>query len=149
MPQPTTTAQEFERQARQRYGEAADEFLKLYPAATDEAAKLAQNQSARDVARTTLYIWAITRSKTAKTKVFTYFWNHALPGPDAARYGAFHTSEVPYVLNTLEQSDRPFTDVDRKVADTAVVVLGQLRDDRRSERQGTARLAGGRRHSPG
>lgn len=116
-PQPTTTAQDFERQARQRYGEAADEFLKLYPAATDEAAKLAQNQSARDVARTSLYMWAITRSKTAKTKVFTYFWNHPLPGPDVARYGAFHTSEVPYVLNTLEQSDRPFTDVDRKVAD--------------------------------
>ncbi len=46
-----------------------------------------------------------------------YFWNHVLPGPDAAQYGAFHTSEVPYVLNTLEQSKRPFTEVDRKIAD--------------------------------
>jgi para-nitrobenzyl esterase len=116
-PQPTTTAQDFDRQARQRYGELADEFLKLYPASTDEAAKLAQNQSSRDIARMNLYIWAVERSKTAKTKVFTYFWNHPLPGPEAARYGAFHTSEVPYVLNTLEQSDRPFTDVDRKITD--------------------------------
>jgi para-nitrobenzyl esterase len=116
-PQPTTTAQDFERQARQRYGELADEFLKLYPVATDEAAKLAQNQSARDIARTTLYLAAMERSKTAKTKVFPYFWNHPLPGPDVARYGAFHTSEVPYVLNTLDRSDRPFTDVDRKIAD--------------------------------
>jgi para-nitrobenzyl esterase len=116
-PQPATTAQDFERQARQRYGELADEFLKLYPAATDEAAKVAQNQSVRDVARTTLQIWALSREKTAKTKAYTYFWNHVLPGPDAAQYGAFHTSEVPYVLNTLEQSKRPFTEVDRKIAD--------------------------------
>ena len=118
MPQPTVTAADFERQARQRYGEDADAFLKLYPAPTDEAAKQAQNQSARDAARTTLYLWAINRGKTAKTKVYTYFWNHVLPGPDAAKYGAFHTSEVPYVFNSLERSDRPVTDVDRKVADT-------------------------------
>jgi para-nitrobenzyl esterase len=40
-----------------------------------------------------------------------------LPGPDADKYGAFHTSEVPYVMNTLDTSDRPFTDQDRKIAD--------------------------------
>jgi para-nitrobenzyl esterase len=118
MPQPTITAADFDRQARQRYGEDADAFLKLYPAPTDDAAKVAQNQSARDLARTTLYVWAINRGKTAKTKAYTYFWNHVLPGPDAAQYGAFHTSEVPYVLNALERSDRPFTDVDRAIAGT-------------------------------
>ncbi len=117
MPQPTTTALEFERQATQRYGEAAGEFLKLYPAADDDSARVAQNRSARDLARTTLATWVIGRSNRAKTKVFTYFWNHALPGPDAARYGAFHTSEVPYVLDTLDQTGRPVTDVDRRLAD--------------------------------
>jgi carboxylesterase type B len=40
-----------------------------------------------------------------------------LPGPDAARYGAFHSSELPYVFNSLGASDRPFTDADRKIAD--------------------------------
>ena len=116
-PQPTVTAEEFARQAKQRYGEAADEFLKLYPATSDEQAKAAQNDSARDLARTNLYLWTLNRAKTAKTKSFTYFWTHTLPGPDAAKYGAFHTSEVPYVLNTLDRSDRPFTDLDRKIAD--------------------------------
>jgi para-nitrobenzyl esterase len=62
-------------------------------------------------------VWATTRAQTAKTTAYTYFWNHVIPGPDAGTYGAFHTSEVPYVLNTLEMSDRPFTDVDRKTAD--------------------------------
>ena len=43
--------------------------------------------------------------------------DHALPGPDAERYGAFHTGEVPYVMNTLYMSDRPFADADRRIAE--------------------------------
>jgi para-nitrobenzyl esterase len=64
-----------------------------------------------------MYLWARERSKTAKTKVYEYLWDHAIPGPDAQRFGAFHTSEVPYVMNTLYMSDRPFTDTDRRIAD--------------------------------
>ena len=65
-----------------------------------------------------MFMWAEHREKTAKNKAFTYYWTHAEPGPDSARYGAFHTSEVPYVFNTLNQSNRPWTDQDRKLADT-------------------------------
>jgi carboxylesterase type B len=64
-----------------------------------------------------MYLWARERAKTSKTKAFIYLWDHALPGPDAERFGAFHTGEVPYVLNTLYMSDRPFTDEDKKIAD--------------------------------
>ena len=78
---------------------------------------MAQSQSVRDQALVAMYLWARERSKTAKTEVYEYLWDHALPGPDAERFGAFHTSEVPYVLNTLSMSDRPFTDADRKIAD--------------------------------
>jgi carboxylesterase type B len=117
-PQPSTTLEAYVQQARQRYGELADEFLMLYPAKTDEEARRAQNESARDLARFNLYRWARTRSATARTKVYTYFWTHTLPGPDAAQYGAFHTSEVPYALNTLFRSDRPFTDDDHRIAGT-------------------------------
>ena len=118
MPHPTTTLEAFQRDARQRYGASADEFLKLYPAATDDEAKRAANESARDRARATLYLWALDRAKTARTPAFTYFWTHALPGPDADQYGAFHTSEVPYVLNTLSMSSRPFTPKDQQIAAT-------------------------------
>jgi para-nitrobenzyl esterase len=116
-PHPTTTAETFQRQARQRYGDMADDFLRLYPAATDEQALTAWNESAWDAERASMYLWAVQRGKTAKTKAYTYFWDHTLPGPDADRFGAFHTSEVPYAMNTLYTSDRPFTDADRKVAD--------------------------------
>lgn len=110
------TAESFAKQARQRYGDAAEEFLKLYPARTDEEAKIAQSESARDQALVSLYLWAKVRAKTGKTRVYEYLWDHPLPGPDAARYGAFHTSEVLYVLNTLSMSDRPFTETDRRIA---------------------------------
>jgi hypothetical protein len=111
---PTISADAFTRQARQRYGTLADEFLKLYPAATDEQARASQNESAIDSLRASTHLWA----STAKVSVFTWFWDHALPGPDADRYGAFHSSEIPYVMNTLDTADRPFTDADRKIADT-------------------------------
>jgi carboxylesterase type B len=117
-PHPTTTLEAFQRDARQRYGALADEFLALYPAAGDDEARRAQNDSARDRARATLYVWALDRAKTAKTPAFTYFWSHTLPGPDADQYGAFHTSEVPYVLNTLSMSSRPFTPRDHQIAAT-------------------------------
>ncbi|HTS63901.1 MAG TPA: carboxylesterase family protein [Candidatus Acidoferrales bacterium] len=116
---PNTTAEAFQRQARQRYGDLADEFLALYPAATDEQARVAQNDSAWDSSRVSTYLWALNRGKTAMTKAYTYFWDHAMPGPDADLYGAFHTSEVPYVMNALAMSDRPFTDQDHKIADMA------------------------------
>jgi carboxylesterase type B len=116
-PQGPVTAESFRKRAEQRYGDAAAEFLRLYPAATDEEAKMAQDQSVRDQALVSMYLWARERSRTAKTKTYEYLWDHTLPGPDAARFGAFHTSEVPYVMNTLYMSDRPFTEADRKIAD--------------------------------
>jgi para-nitrobenzyl esterase len=116
-PQPTVTAEAFQRQAKQRYGDLADEFLALYPAANDEQARAALNESSRDAERVSMYLWAVGRGKTAKAPAYTYFWDHVLPGPDAGKYGAFHTSEVPYVMNALGMSERPFTDEDRKIAD--------------------------------
>ncbi len=111
------TAASFAERARRQYGPMADEYLKLYPAATDEQAARAQSESSRDQAMVSLYLWARERAKTSKTPAFIYLWDHTLPGPDADRYGAFHTSEVPYVLNSLSMSDRPFTDKDRAIAD--------------------------------
>jgi para-nitrobenzyl esterase len=117
-PHPDVALEQFRKQATTRYAESAEEFLKLYPAKTDEEAAIAQNNAARDSSRVSTYLWAIEREKTANTKEWTYFWDHALPGPDTDKYGAFHTSEVPYVLGALAMSDRPFTADDRRIADS-------------------------------
>jgi carboxylesterase type B len=108
----------FVARARQQYGVMADEFLQRYPADTDEAATAAQDQSSRDSALVSMYLWARQRARTAKTPAYTYLWDHTLPGPDAARFRAFHSSEVPYFMNALALSDRPFTAADHAIADT-------------------------------
>ncbi len=116
-PQATpTTVEAYQQEVKKRFGNRADEFLKLYPAATEEQIEAAFEESARDSNVTALYLWAQLRAKTSKTLVYEYLWNHTLPGPDAARYGAFHSSELPYVLDTLDMSDRPFTPQDQEIA---------------------------------
>jgi len=116
-PPTAVTVDSFVRRATQQYGTMAEEFLKLYPAATDEQAASAQAQSSRDQALVSMFLWAKQRARTARTRAFTYLWDHTIPGPDAARYGAFHTSDVPYFMNTLYMSDRPFTEADHKIGD--------------------------------
>lgn len=111
------TVEAYQQEARKRFGDQANEFLRLYPAATEGQVKSAFEESARDGNVTALYLWAQVRAKTSKTPIYEYLWDHALPGPDAPLYGAFHSSELPYVFNTLNMSDRPFTQQDREIAD--------------------------------
>ena len=111
-----TTVEAYQQQAAKRFGDRAGEFLKLYPAATESEVKSAVQESARDGNVTALYLWAQIRAETSKTPVYEYLWNHALPGPDAPRFGAFHSSELPYVFDTLSFSNRPFTAQDHEIA---------------------------------
>jgi len=116
-PSGPVTVDSYRSATQERYGELAEEFLRLYPATTDEEAGAAQTQRSRDTSLVSMYLWSRERALTSKTPSFLYLWDHTLPGPDAERYGAFHTSEVPYVMNTLYMSDRPFTDADHSIAD--------------------------------
>lgn len=63
--------------------------------------------------------WWDHRSKTAASPTFAYLFDHVTPGPNSERYGAFHTSDVPYVFAVLDAAPgRGFTEVDRSVSDT-------------------------------
>ena len=117
-PHPDTTLADFKKLAKSLYGDSSDEFLTLYPASTDDEAKSAYMHATWDRVRSSVYYWAMWRARTARTGFYSYFWDHTLPGPDSDRFGVFHTSEVPYVLNSIAKSDRPFTEEDRKIADT-------------------------------
>ncbi|MGE5488871.1 MAG: carboxylesterase/lipase family protein [bacterium] len=109
-------AEEFQSQIQRTMGELAGEYLKLYPAATDEQASESQKASAREQSLVSTYIWATERAKTSKTKVYTYYWTHVQPGPNKEQYGAFHSSELPYMFNSLKRANRPWTDQDRRLA---------------------------------
>ena len=116
-PSAPPTAAAFTERVKREHGAAAEQVLAAFPAATDAQAAASQKALAKDQSLLGMYLWARDRAKTSKTRTFIYLWDHALPGPDAAKYGAFHTSEVPYVLNTLAMSDRPFVKADHEIAD--------------------------------
>jgi para-nitrobenzyl esterase len=112
-----TTVAAFRAQARTRYGDLADQFLTLYPASNDADAGRAQVRSAREGALVSLQQLATERAATAKTPAFLYYFDRAIPWPEHPEYGAFHTGEVPYVFANLSLLQRPWTAVDRRIAD--------------------------------
>jgi para-nitrobenzyl esterase len=108
----------------------ADNFLKVYPASTDEEAKESAFYAGRDEMAFVMRNWARLDSKPGnKTKSYVYFFTEQPPvvaGRGGRGGGAFapgphgsatHVSEILYVFNHLDAS-RPWTDQDRQVADT-------------------------------
>jgi para-nitrobenzyl esterase len=102
--------------AKRKYAEDADEFLKLYPVTSDEAAAAMQKVAARDQARVSIDLRSANQAKLSG-KVYTYFFDRAIPWPEHPEFGAFHTSEVPYVFENLELVHHPFESIDQQISD--------------------------------
>jgi para-nitrobenzyl esterase len=98
-------------------GEKNKAFEALFPSKSKEEEVTAGKEAAQEQARLNTYLWLEFRSKTSKTNGYEYYFNRAIPWPEHPEFGAFHTSEVPYVFNNLKMLDRPFTAVDTMVAD--------------------------------
>jgi para-nitrobenzyl esterase len=113
------TAALFTEQVRQRFGASADEFLKLYPAKTDEEAKAAHYASYRDISfGWQMRTWARLETKTGKSNAYLYYFTRVPPGPGSDRLGAYHAAEIAYVFDTLDLLKRPYEDADHKLAQT-------------------------------
>lgn len=112
------TADAFRKQAAQRYGDRASQFLSTYPAGTDAEASTASVESARDAGIAGLERLLVERAKTSHTPAFAYYFDHAIPWPEHPEFGAFHTAEVPYVFGTLDAIQRPWTAVDHRLSKT-------------------------------
>lgn len=96
-PPPAESAGEYERIIRERYGDLADDFLRLYPAAD-------MRESIYASARDALYGWTSERLVRAQEALglpsFLYLFDHGYPAAEAAGLHAFHASELPYVFGT-------------------------------------------------
>lgn len=110
---PDITPAEWAAGVRDRFGDLGQDALDLYPAADAASARAQWEAMARDRGLAALYLWA--RDRKGRAPVYAYLWNHAEPGPEAAKYKAFHSSELPYVFGNLA-ADRPFGDGDRALA---------------------------------
>ena len=114
----SVSAEEFVKRVRQQMGTQADLILKFYPASTQAEAAESQKAFARDMAVVSMSDWAKKRGKTGKTSVYTYLFTHQQPGTTKEHYQTFHSSELPYVFDNLQQSTRPWTVEDKKIAKT-------------------------------
>ncbi len=102
---------------KQKYGEAADEFLKLYPAATDEEARDAFLHSLRDEWFTwEMRSWARLTRK-ANQPAYLYFFSHAPPRPGNEQLGAYHAAEIVYIFDNLDKFPWDIESLDRELAD--------------------------------
>jgi para-nitrobenzyl esterase len=111
------TPASFSSQITSSYGPLANDFAKLYPATDDKQAWLAFNDLSRDRGLASMYFWARERLPNTRHPIYAYLWTHTEPGPESARYLAFHSSELTYVFNTFGSSKRPFTAADRSLAE--------------------------------
>lgn len=111
------TLANYESNAKRLYGEQTAEFLKLYPAAADGDVTAMQQTAGRDRARVSMHVWAGDQA-AASRRVYTYYFDRAIPWPAHPEFGAFHTADVPYVFQTINRLDRPWESVDRQLSDT-------------------------------
>jgi para-nitrobenzyl esterase len=96
---PPATAADYEATIRDRYGDLADAFLKLYPAADYKESIIATTRDG-------LYGWTAERMVRKQTglgqRAYLYMFDHSYPAMEAAGLHAFHASELPYVFGTID-----------------------------------------------
>ncbi|HYJ94440.1 MAG TPA: carboxylesterase family protein [Vicinamibacterales bacterium] len=116
---PALTADAFKTNAQRKFGEAADEYLKLYTVSSDAEAPSAAHMACADEINWNMRQWAVAQAKAGK-KAYTYFFTriptlNGAPSPQ----GATHTAEISYAWNNPKgQATQTWNDVDIKLADT-------------------------------
>jgi len=112
------TVDAFKSAADRKFGEMAGDYLRLYPAATDDQARRAAHEACADEITWNMRQWAAAQEKKGK-KAYTYFFSHiqtvnGQPSPQ----GATHTAEISFAWNNPKgQPTQTWNDVDLKLAD--------------------------------
>jgi para-nitrobenzyl esterase len=111
------TKEAYEAAARTKYGALADEFLAVYPAATDADVRQSFLASVRDEWFTwEMRTWARLAERSGNA-AYQYFFSHVPPSPNKAQNGAYHAAEILYVFDNLPKVDWPFSIEDRELAE--------------------------------
>ena len=119
----------FRSQNKQQYGDRAETFEKLYPAASMEEVKAMSLQAAQDRQRVGMWLWASRRAEHHKSAAYTYYFDRAIPWPQHPEFGAFHSGELPYFFLNLQVLDRPWEPADRELAKTSAAYLKSFAAD--------------------
>jgi para-nitrobenzyl esterase len=117
-PGTNVSAAEFEARAKQRFGDLAAAYARLYPAGTDAEAAAAQLATTRDEMGWHMRTWALLQGKHSKDKSYLYYFTRVPPVAEGRpSRGATHTAELSYMFNNLLPG-APWTDIDKKLAET-------------------------------
>lgn len=94
-------------------GKWVNKFFEAYPA-NDTTAGAAYNSQFTDRSKVGTYRWTQKWYQASQKPVWTYIWDHAPPSQDQ---GAYHESEINYVLNNLyDTTDKAWTAEDYIIA---------------------------------
>jgi para-nitrobenzyl esterase len=110
------TPESFEAELRKTYGPLAPALLARYAVHDNATANAAVDALARERGLASMSLWARQRLAKSRQPLYLYLWTHTEPGPEALRYKAFHSSEIPYVFGRLDAPGRAFTDEDRALS---------------------------------
>lgn len=113
-PATSMTRGDFEQAVKAEFGSFADKVIATYPVTGDEAIDQ-YNAINEDILKVEQYYLAKARALKGHGSTYVYYFDHVMPGENSAKYGAFHTAEVPYFLNNfspLRKSHWTQTDYD-------------------------------------
>jgi para-nitrobenzyl esterase len=119
------TADALRKKAHADLGDLYDRFMRLYPFATDDQAKLASEGAHREQ-NLTWGTWMIAnlQATTGRSRVFFYNFDRGLPIPPGEKFvedpypsvGSTHGAELPYVFGNLNALRFAWTPADRRVS---------------------------------
>lgn len=98
-------AESLKADAQKDFGDKAPEFLRLYPADTDEHAwRSAEDYAGDKFIAASTWEWIEAQSKTGKHPVYRYRFEMAPQSsdPNAPNMGAYHSAEIEYVFGQLD-----------------------------------------------
>lgn len=114
LPPAPASAAAYEAAIRERYGDLAEHFLRLYPSSNIGESMLAATRDA-------LYGWTSTRLAIGQTAIgqrgYLYLFDHGYPEADEKGLHAFHAAELPYVFGTAGSTPPYWPRVPDGVAD--------------------------------
>jgi para-nitrobenzyl esterase len=111
--------------AKKTYGDLADDYLKVYPADTDQDATKSAAAFRTNRAEASARTFVRLQTKTGKSKAYWYIFTHTSPFPEglvwggrpAKDWGAYHGSEIVYVFDEFPLQDWAWRSMDLKVGD--------------------------------
>ena len=111
---PGLTAEVYRETAARNYGDDAERYLSLYPAPSDAEAGRSFSDAFADRLAWGSHTLASLHSHD---DVYVYLFSRVPPGRDSERYRSYHSAELVYVFDALDAVDRPWTALDRELAD--------------------------------